>query len=526
MLKHLTIIIDTLIPNKVTLNKAIFLGDSLNADIRVFENGLAKNLTGENITLIIKKADGTVVENSLLSSNTNQILKTLSNQVTLFPGCATGQITITDSTGLRSTSNEFEFEVQNIVGSVNLPQSTNDIQSLIDLTNLITRANDSINLYNEIAQEIASTSQAAEFLQAIKNYYDANNPILSSNVDAAILQNSNLESSIESANTCNSKLETENTKAETNLAALRGYGDVPSLFTKMDKFTEDDDGNLLYNGQPIEGVNNASDVNVTAPTGFAGTNVQELLNDIASKAFRFPTTEVIKYIYVDYSNGSDDNDGTENSPFKTLTKAWDSIPYILDGAYIIRMLSDYTFDGTVNLNSKLSTYGACQVGIVTNTTSNDSADFKSINCELKFRSIIGCGVFNSQSNQTQPLLLLMRLNFKKTIQVFGNDDVAINRCAFNHNLAVIYAYKASVSLLNSIINSNKSVFTGDFIRAVKDCKIYSFNNKFNNCANVFKVEGQSKADSISDTYTSCTHKASYDISSEFKTSTSNTFTSV
>ena len=58
MLKHLTIIIDTLIPNKVTLNKAIFLGDSLNADIRVFENGLAKNLTGENITLIIKKADG------------------------------------------------------------------------------------------------------------------------------------------------------------------------------------------------------------------------------------------------------------------------------------------------------------------------------------------------------------------------------------------------------------------------------------------------------------------------------------
>ena len=79
MLKHLTIIIDTLIPNKVTLNKAIFLGDSLNADIRVFENGLAKNLTGENITLIIKKADGTVVENSLLSSNTNQILKTLSN---------------------------------------------------------------------------------------------------------------------------------------------------------------------------------------------------------------------------------------------------------------------------------------------------------------------------------------------------------------------------------------------------------------------------------------------------------------
>ena len=191
MLKHLTIIIDTLIPNKVTLNKAIFLGDSLNADIRVFENGLAKNLTGENITLIIKKADGTVVENSLLSSNTNQILKTLSNQVTLFPGCATGQITITDSTGLRSTSNEFEFEVQNIVGSVNLPQSTNDIQSLIDLTNLITRANDSINLYNEIAQEIASTSQAAEFLQAIKNYYDTNKPILSSNVDAAILQNSN-----------------------------------------------------------------------------------------------------------------------------------------------------------------------------------------------------------------------------------------------------------------------------------------------------------------------------------------------
>lgn len=38
----------------------------------------------------------------------------------------------------------------------------------------------------------------------------------------------------------------------------------------------------------------------------------------------------VKYIYVDVNNGDDDNNGTENAPFKTIQKAVDTIPKIIN----------------------------------------------------------------------------------------------------------------------------------------------------------------------------------------------------
>ena len=328
--KNVLLMIDTVIENTVDVNKLICIGDTINLQAKLYENGVAKNLTGESVTLIIKKSDGTLVENSLLTSGNNEINKILSDQVTTFPGKLEGQLTVTNQLGQRCSTNIFTMEVKNIVGTAKLPTSESDIQSLIDLTNLITQANNAINIYGDSADAIAGTKDAIEALQAIQEYYNTNNPLLTQNIASAISVNGNLIDKTSEANTTITNLTNQNNKAKENIEALEKYGGIDDLVQE-----------------------------ITYARG-KYTNLNERLENISttidgSLLFKdFNTTESIN-LYVDQSNGSDESgDGTQEKPYSSVERAWNEIPFYYKNSFKIIITGDYSSDISLSVKNSLN----------------------------------------------------------------------------------------------------------------------------------------------------------------------------
>lgn len=70
-------------------------------------------------------------------------------------------------------------------------------------------------------------------------------------------------------------------------------------------------------------------------------NLQKVINNVQSNI----NSIVAKTVYVNQTNGNDNNDGTQSRPFKTLQKAVDTCP---PGGYIsINIVGDYTLDNNV-----------------------------------------------------------------------------------------------------------------------------------------------------------------------------------
>lgn len=75
-------------------------------------------------------------------------------------------------------------------------------------------------------------------------------------------------------------------------------------------------------------------------------NINKVINDIQSDINSF----MYKTVYVDQVNGNDNNDGAQNRPFKTLQKAFNSVP--VGGVVEVTLLSNYNLTAVEILSYK------------------------------------------------------------------------------------------------------------------------------------------------------------------------------
>lgn len=469
MKKTLLIPIDTTINNPVIVDKLIKIGDTLNLTIKIYENGVSKDLSGETLDITLKKSDGRIVETGFITSIGNVINVDLGIQASNVPGDVTGEVVIGDSEGNQLTTNSFTFTVSNAVADVIIPTSADDIQTLIDLVNTISNANITLENYKQKIDLIAGTDDTLEALINIKSYIDNNLEELESKNATATVNNNNLQESISAANNTKNELDSANTQAEKNIEAMQKFGDVTNLSqnvqantTKLNKFTEDENGDLLYNGEKISADSTADAVTTTPINGLisSNSNVQNCLELISNNVNNIKYVTGDKTYYVDGTNGSDDNDGSSVSKaFKTIEKAWSTIPVLFESNYTIKLIG--TFSSDIILGGKIPLGDYC-IEITSNSTSSKS----NINKNFKMISLKGSP---NPSFTTKATFKISYIDFTDSkITITGSQGVMISDSTMTSSsgsidhLVDIYGSDAVISYCTLNSSSSVGVFASTF----------------------------------------------------------------
>lgn len=232
MQKIIIVPIDTLLNYNVNIPSNIKMGDSLILKFLIFEKGLPKDISNQTASIVLKKSDGTSIEQTATNISSNMVTITLDKQATACKGKVFGEIALSDETGVTIT-NDFVYTVKNTFSNDILIKSQDSIQTLEDMRAIIRDFEDEISV-------IGTSAEAISALNSIKDYIDSNLPEL-------INQNLLAESNI-------SELETENSRAETNIGNLKSENETAE--DKLDKFRLYDTTNLIQQVQ-----NNTSQLN-------------------------------------------------------------------------------------------------------------------------------------------------------------------------------------------------------------------------------------------------------------------------
>lgn len=170
MKKPILVRLDTITNISETLYSNIVYGETLQFHFKLFENGVALNLTGQTITLIIEKENGHGKEENITGITGNEFTIDLDAQATCIYGDVFGQVILTDTNGT-SISNEFSYYVKK-GRQDNLIKSTDDVQTLVSLRQLILDSQNTLNKYNDTVFKIAGTTDTLQALINIKSYID------------------------------------------------------------------------------------------------------------------------------------------------------------------------------------------------------------------------------------------------------------------------------------------------------------------------------------------------------------------
>lgn len=170
MKKPLLVRLDTITNLSETLYSNIIYSDTLQIRFKLFENGAALNLANQTITVVIDKPNGHGIEKSITGITNNEFTVDFDAQATCVYGDVFGQVILTDSSGT-SISNEFSYTVKK-GRQDNLIQSTDDVQTLVLLRQLILDSQNTLNKYNDTVFKIAGTTDTLQALENIKSYID------------------------------------------------------------------------------------------------------------------------------------------------------------------------------------------------------------------------------------------------------------------------------------------------------------------------------------------------------------------
>lgn len=231
MRKNIYIPIDTMIIHDLHINKLVKRGDALTLKIRIFENGVAKELGGQAVDVILKKVDGTNLEKSLDSVTGSDLNIDFSNQATNVSGELKGEIQIYDSTG-QSSTNTFMLVVQDSLADDVLDKSVDDIQVLTDLKNLINENKKILEEYKEELLQIAGTTEAVNALIQIQALIDDTLPQLIEQNQLALANINSLDNKNTLAATNISTLEDLNTQAQLLIDQLKSLIEANSVAEK------------------------------------------------------------------------------------------------------------------------------------------------------------------------------------------------------------------------------------------------------------------------------------------------------
>ena len=197
MRKPILIKLDTVTNLSEALYSNIVYSDTLQIKFSLFENSVGLNLSGQTITLIIKKPNGHGIEKNITGITGNTFTINLDEQATCIYGDVEGELILTDSNGT-SISNRFSYYVKKGLQD-GLINSTDDVQTLVSLRQLIADAQNTLDKYKDTIFEIAGTTDALQALINIREYIDTHLEELTKQNADAVINISKLESSINNA---------------------------------------------------------------------------------------------------------------------------------------------------------------------------------------------------------------------------------------------------------------------------------------------------------------------------------------
>ena len=136
--------------------------DSVFFYIKITENGVTKDLTGQTIKLFAVKGDKKLVEQTTKINTTNEteglVEIELLNSAIQVPGFTYFELEISDNTGIISTS-DFILRVDRKVGSDEAIESTNEVATLKEIEVYVTQAKQEIKEFKKLQNEMLKTNE-------------------------------------------------------------------------------------------------------------------------------------------------------------------------------------------------------------------------------------------------------------------------------------------------------------------------------------------------------------------------------
>ena len=221
MRKPVYIPIETLYNNTYECNLNIRQGDTLDVTFKVFEKSVLKDLTGQTVTIVLKKSNNTIVEKVVTSFPAIGTLKvTFDELATNVKGLVRGIIEISDSNG-QSTTNMFTYTVRESFVSDIIDLSTNDIITLSQLQQIIKHAEEIIDRYQSAIDSVAGTGEQIAQLEAVKMFIENTLEQLIGENAKALINVQDLNDGNNAATSNIADLRTENSRAELLIQQLR-----------------------------------------------------------------------------------------------------------------------------------------------------------------------------------------------------------------------------------------------------------------------------------------------------------------
>ncbi|HHQ4187606.1 TPA: BppU family phage baseplate upper protein [Clostridium perfringens] len=136
--------------------------DSVFFYIKITENGVTKDLTGQTIKLFAVKGDKKLVEQTTKINTTNEteglVEIELLNSAIQVPGFTYFELEISDNTGIISTS-DFILRVDRKVGSDEAIESTNEVATLKEIEIYVAQAKVELQRFKELQTEMLRTNE-------------------------------------------------------------------------------------------------------------------------------------------------------------------------------------------------------------------------------------------------------------------------------------------------------------------------------------------------------------------------------
>ena len=222
-------------------------------------------------------------------------------------------------------------------------------------------------------------------------------------------------------------------------------------------------------------------------------------------------SESNKTFYIDYTSGSDDNDGlTTSTAFKTITRVWNEIPIFFSSIYNIKIIGDYNNTETEVLKSRIGLKNNSQILI----TSNDTNNLSKITNRIAFVnvSITGYG-----TSTIYPGLFIKNLNFVGNgVSFFGCKEPYVSTCTFDGSTTstnFVYSYNSNVTVTKSTFTGLSTDTESPLIYVTRHSSVYTYNNTFNTCKIGIGGYINSNISSISNTFNNVSSETIKDSSS-------------
>ena len=218
----------------------------------------------------------------------------------------------------------------------------------------------------------------------------------------------------------------------------------------------------------------------------------------------YDENETGKTFYINYTSGSDDNDGTSTTTaFKTIEKAWSEIPILFTKTYTIKFIGNYSSE--INLSKKIGIDSTSSITITSNNTSSLSIIKANFNMNGFETNINTNGLRIESLKFYNSTLCLNNVNYLK-----------IDNSHFDESGASNYGIRikdSEVHIESSFISSSTSTYA--LLYAYQFSNVLSKGNTYSTGKRGIYVNNNSNATSSNDTYTNIITKVSKDNTSTY-----------